>query len=165
MKRMRVMALSMMVIGLAGCASTQDRYYVPGDGRGGDYYYAPEPYDDGYRPYYYGGFGGYCPWGPFDCGWSYNSGYNFSFGFSYGYDPWWGYAPYYHGPSHVRRDQYRPQAETMSWSEPSQAMPSSREDRSQDTRTPLRNERSLRVEPADPAPAPRNRGRRPPTAA
>jgi len=149
MKATRVAILSMLSIGLFGCASYQERYYVPSDGRSGDYYYAPAPYDDGYRNYY----GGYCPWGAFDCWSPYNSWYSFSFGYSYG--PWWG-SPFYYDPRYRHHDprHWHDQA-APSQDFPPQDVTSSREPRSRD-REPAMNERPMRA--MRPAPEPSSRG-------
>lgn len=150
MKRMRLLAMSMTLIGLAGCASTEDRYYVPSDGRSGDYYYAPEPnYDNGYDPSFYGG---YCPWSAFGCWSPYGNGFGFSFGLSSG--PWWG-TPYFYAPPHSHHDHHRAPSQAAPWPDPSQDETSSRSPRSPGMRESAPTERPMRA----PESSSRGRGR------
>jgi len=165
MKLAQAVALSVFLLGLGACATTStERYYVSGDGQGGDYYIAPVPRDDFYGSYY----GGYCPWSAFACGFGYNDWRYFSFGFSYG--PWWGYPPYFYGPP-PPHERHQPQAQAGSWPDQPQDMPPPRRGHAQDSREPSRNEPSrsersrsesspMRAEPSRPEPPQRNREKR-----
>jgi hypothetical protein len=159
MKTARTVALSLLLFGLVGCATDQNRYYVPGDSRSGDYYYAPAPRDEGYDPYFYGdfGWGGYCPWGLFDCWSAYDNGVDFSFGVSYG--PWWGNSPYLHVPPPSHRDPHRP--DDRAWSSTdSQDVPAPRRERSREVGDPGRSALPPpRAQPAFPDPPRQERGR------
>ena len=144
MKLTRCLALSVFFMGLAGCASMSDHYYIAGSDGGGDYYYAPQPQGAYYDPYAFGS----------------DFYYGFGWGSPFGYGRWWNGWTYFPPPhlSHfatTRRpattDRMPPQEQQEPrWSE-------ARESRSlaPAVNAPERRERSFRPDTA-PRARPRN---------
>ena len=122
--RIRLAILCLLLSGGLGCATqpttgrshhyADGSYYAPGDGAGGDYYYAPEPRDFMVLPpgYHFGagwpglGYTGYCPARYRYCPsyFSFHAGYPYGFGW---HDAFYRDA-YFYRPSPRRRYHHYP---------------------------------------------------------